>query len=431
MSSLRRLLALLLALALVAAACGRGDDDDDDDAGGGPDDTEAEGGGEPEAGPGFDGTTITLGIITPTTGRAAIIGTPLTAGHQVYFDRVNAEGGIAGKYKVELVIEDNAYVPETTVQKYDKIKDDVAMFAQILGTPPTNAVLPRLKQDNIVAAPASLDAEWVREQNLLPVGGPYQVQVINAMDYVINEADGEGKETCILYQDDPYGEAGLEGLEFAGEQLDFEVGAKVTFAAGNTDWTAQINQLKDGSCELVLLVATPADAAGALGAAAQANFAPQWVGQSPTWLKILYAGPLKPYMEANFLLASEGPEWGDTSVEGMAQLLDDLKKYKPDQEPDGYFAFGYAQAWAVTQVLEAAVENGDLSREGIVEAMNGLDEITVGGLFGDYAWGEPADREPPRTSTVFKADLAQPVGVSAASEVNFTTDAAEAFDFEE
>jgi hypothetical protein len=112
-------------------------------------------------------------------------------------------------------------------------------------------------------------------------------------------------------------------------------------------------------------------------------------------------------------------------------MLDDIEKYKKDQEPDGYFAFGYAQAWAVTQVLEAAVENGDLSREGIVEAMNGLEEISVGGLFGDYAWGAPEDRQPPRTSTVFKPQLDAPVGVEAASEVNFTTDAAEAFEFED
>ena len=41
-------------------------------------------------------------------------------------------------------------------------------------------MLPQLKPDNIVAAPASLDAFWVREQNLLPIGAPYQIQAINA-----------------------------------------------------------------------------------------------------------------------------------------------------------------------------------------------------------------------------------------------------------
>ena len=42
-----------------------------------------------------------------------MIGKPLTAGNEVYFDYVNSEGGIAGKYKVELVQEDTQYSPPT------------------------------------------------------------------------------------------------------------------------------------------------------------------------------------------------------------------------------------------------------------------------------------------------------------------------------
>ena len=41
------------------------------------------------------------------------------------------------------------------MQVYNKIKGDVVMFAQLLGTPVTKAILPLLKTDNIVASPAS------------------------------------------------------------------------------------------------------------------------------------------------------------------------------------------------------------------------------------------------------------------------------------
>ena len=58
----------------------------------------------PAATTGFDGTTITLGVITPQTGVAALIGKPLTNGNDVFFKRLNDEGGIAGKYKVKLEI---------------------------------------------------------------------------------------------------------------------------------------------------------------------------------------------------------------------------------------------------------------------------------------------------------------------------------------
>ena len=66
---------------------------------------------------------------------------------------------------------------------------------------------------------------------------------------------------------------------------------------------------------------------------------------------------------------------------------------------------------AVEVVLEVAVENGDLSREGIIEAMNSIDELTFDGLFGDYAWGAPEDRDPPRASSIFRVNPDRPIGL--------------------
>ncbi len=190
-------LAAAFALALVGAGCGQ-----DDEGGGG-----GGSGGAPENTAGFDGKTIKLGVLTPLTGPVAVIGEPLTAGNEVYFEAVNKKGGIGGKYKVELEQADTQYKPDRTVQQYNRVKSQVVAFTQVLGTAPTLAVLPQLKRDKALAAPASLDAFWVREENLLPIGGPYQVQAINSLDYYVKNG-GEGKRICSLIQDDAYGEAG-------------------------------------------------------------------------------------------------------------------------------------------------------------------------------------------------------------------------------
>ena len=44
--------------------------------------------------------------------------------------------------------------------------------------------------------------------------------------------------------------------------------------------------------------------------------------------------------------------------------MEQVKEFKPDQQPDYYFSFGYLQGIAMTALLEKAVELGDLSREG-------------------------------------------------------------------
>ena len=127
----------------------------------------------------------------------------------------------------------------------------------------------------MLAAPASLDAFWVREPNLLPVGGPYQVQAINALDYYINEGDGEGKNICSFIQDDAYGEAGQSGVDYAAENLGFEVVDTQKFKVGDKDVTGQVQRLQRSKCDAVFLVATPTDAGTIWGTAAKLGPAPE------------------------------------------------------------------------------------------------------------------------------------------------------------
>lgn len=422
-----RPLAVGLAMTLSVAACG-GDDSDDatetteDDGGGG---------GELANAPGFDGTTIKVGAITPTSGTVAVIGNPLTAGNKAYFDYYNAEkGGIAGKYKIELEVRDSGYDPTKAGQEYASLKESTVMIAQLLGTPIVNAVVEQLTDDDVVASPASLDSFWVREPNLLPLGGPYQIQAINALDWYVTDGGGEGKKVCSLIQDDPYGEAGQEGLEFAAEQLDIDLGPAATFPAppAAADFTASIGQLQGEDCEMVFLVATPSSTGAALGKAVELGFAPQWIGQSPTWLGALGLSPLAPYLEKNFLVASEGVTYGDTSVPGMAELIRIKDTYAPDQQPDVYFNFGYLQAKVVVAALEKAVELGDLSHEGILEAITELGTLSFDGLSGDYTYGEAEDRVPPTVSSIFKVDLSNPTGLSVVAK-DVEADFAKDFEF--
>lgn len=428
-----RLLALLMALTMATAACGGSSDDDDDAA----PTTEADGGddggeepaGDPEPGPGFDGTTIRLGVLTPTSGSASVIGLPITKGNEVYFERLNAEGGVAGKYQVELDVRDTAYTEATAIQEYNATKGDVVMYTQIMGTAIIKAVLSQMEQDQIAGAPATLDADWIREPNLVPIGGPYQMQVINGLDWHINENGGEGQEVCSLAQDDAYGDAGQEGVDHAAAELGFEPGPRVDFAVATADFTTQINQLESAGCEAVVLVATPLDAAGALNKAAQVGYAPQWLVVSPGFLKLLYAGDLAPYATENVVVLSEGGDWGDESIPGMAQMIADLEEYGGDQAPDQYFAFGYNQARAVHQILEHAVAKGDLSRESILASIQEIETLTFDGLLGDYTYGPIEDRDPPRKTTMFAFDTESPTGLTALAQ-DYESEAAQTFEFE-
>lgn len=415
----------LSVLALLGAACGGGSKSGSSGSGGGD-------GKSLSAVPGFDpaSNTIKVGIISPLTGPVAAIGKPLTAGNEVYFNRVNAKGGVAGKYKIEFVERDSAYVQQQAVQAYNEIKGQVVLFAQLLGTPITKAVLTSLKADGMVASPASLDADWVREPNLLPIGGPYQIQAINALTWYVTEGGGKGKKICSLASEDAYGQAGTQGVDFAAKKNGFSVVKQATFTVTKgADATASIQSLKDAGCEAVFLVSTPSDTGALLGiAASKLSFAPQWIGQSPSYIGALASSPLKDYLAKYFMVVAEGTEWGDESVEGMKNMLADIQQFKPDQQPDYYFSFGYNEANAVVQVLEKAVALGDLSHEGIMKAMEEVGTLRFQGLTGDYKYGKAADREPPLESTLFKVDPAKPIGLALVKKT-FVTDPAKEYKF--
>jgi ABC-type branched-subunit amino acid transport system substrate-binding protein len=329
-----------------------------------------------------------------------------------------------------LLQEDNQYKPDVTVQQYNKLKSNVVAFTQILGTANTLAVLPQLRTDKILAAPASLDGLWVREDNLLPIGGPYQVQAINAIDYYLSPEGGGSKDNkiCVMLQDDVYGEAGLAGITFAGTKYGFTVANTQKYKVGTADFTGQIGALSGAGCQLVFLVATPTDAGNIWGSAAKARFASKWIAQSPSYAAALSKSAVAPYLQQNVLIASEGTEWGDTAVPGMKDMVDRVAKYAPTQQPDYYFSFGYNQGRAMTAVLEKAVALGDLSRDGILNAAKQIGTLSFDGLSGDYAYGPSQDRNPPRTTTLFKVDPTKPFGLGTV-KYNFTSDAAKSYTF--
>lgn len=407
---MRKSTAVVVALALTALAssCGRA---------------------APSAAPGFDGKTIKVGVLTPLQGPVAAIGKPLTAGGQLYFDWLNKEkGGIAGKYRVEVVTEDTGYNADTALTKYQKLKDGVTLFEQALGTGIVKALVPALDRDEIVASPASLDADWVRQPHLLAVGAPYQVQFANALDYYVHDGGGQGKKVCFLGVANPYGDAGLAGLQDAARSLNIPVTATARYNQGDTSFTAPVTQLRDARCDAVFMATFSGDTSRFVGESESLRFTPQYLVQATGWDPSLAKGPLAAVMARALWVMGEGTEWGDRRVKGQADMLDRLARYAPDQAPDYYFVFGYYQAWAVAQVLEKAADRNDFSRAGIVKAMEAVGTLSFDGLSGDYRYGPPAQRVPPTASSLFSVDATKPLGL-AALKVNLQTDTARRYVF--
>lgn len=78
-------------------------------------------------------------------------------------------------------------------------------------------------------------------------------------------------------------------------------------------------------------------------------------------------------------------------------------------------------------ILEQAVANGDLSREGILQASTEA-SIDFEGLSGDYHYGPVDERQPSISNTIFRVNPEVPNGVEAV-EVGYESSYASDYDF--
>ena len=384
---------------------------------------------------GIVGRTITLGEISPLTGVAAVIGKPLTKGQEVYWQYVNDTlGGVGQKlpkeerYKVELITLDSQYRPDIQVQQYNAMKDKVLMIAQSLGTAHTNAILPQINEDKILTAAATLSSDWPKQKYVVATGAPYPAQFINAAQYLKDK--GITPKAGIIYQDDDYGLDGVKGLEFAAKEFGFQIVAKATYKTSDTSYAAPVTAMKTAGADHVFLASTPTATGTILGTAAALAYAPQFIGLSPSWAGALTGTAEKPspilgFMQKQFWVVTDAQcAWGDVKAgcEGMKELIDNHKKFGGDQAPDYYFIFGYTQARVVHQILEKAVEMGDLTRAGVVKAFESLKNVNMGGLLNQISYGsECKDKIPATGSTIWKIDPAQPIALASVATLDSPT----------
>ena len=379
-----------------------------------------------KAGPGVDVTnkTITLGILSPYSGPVADpIGKPLAKGVEVYFDSINASGGING-YKVKFLEEDTQYNPQLEVQLYNQIHTKVAMIADSLGTPTTFAIKDLAAADHMLISGATLSSALAREKYLVLVGTPYRLQVENAFDYVVNKLGVHNPSVGIIYQNDEYGQDGLTGYKEAVNFYHLHDVGQAAYAVTDTDFTAQVSQLKAAGAKYVFLTAIPTATAGIIATAFKLGYNPQWILQSPAFALALLSVPGLGALMSHAWLVSQGANWGDTSVPGMAQMMGDVQKYAPGQKPDGYFEFGYTESKITYAILKKALDNNDITRDGLFKAFESLHNVDLGGLLPPVNYGSsPNQRVPSRDSVIFAIDPTQPAGIKALSS-DFTGGAA-------
>ncbi len=435
MKQFRLLMAVLLAFALIAAACGSDDDggttaqdtsppdteamededdapatteamDDEDDA---PTTTEAmDDGGEILTDIGVDDETIKVGFLSDLTGIFAGLTVPITDGSEAYFERLNDNGGIAGR-QVETIVLDTGYDVPTHQQHYDTLSSDgadgVAMIGTSTGSPHTASIREDLVDDGLFASPLSWNSSWATAEssNVFEWGTNYCVEGMNGVSYLAETFDAT--TVAILSFPGDYGEDGALGAKLAAEALGLEV---VYDGQGQvipgSDQTPVITSLVASEADIVWATTNAGLMAEIMGGAAAQGFEGQWGGNGPSFSPLLLDSDIAPLLDTNYTHVQPYAAIGSGGSAGMDDVLSLMREYRADNQFLSVYVVSWIQGEIVRQVLEAAAANGDMTRQGIVNAALET-TIDMQGLMPDLSYaGEPNDQVI-RSSFIFDVTL--------------------------
>ena len=158
---------------------------------------------------------IVLGQSAAFTGPAAQLGIQFHAGAKLYFDLLNAQGGV-GRRAIEIRQLDDGYEPDRCVANTKKlIDDDVFALFGYIGTPTSVAALPLATKARMPFFAPFTGAMALRDpfsKTTFHLRASYNDETA----LIVKQLTNLGlKKIAVFYQNDAYGKAGLDGVTLA------------------------------------------------------------------------------------------------------------------------------------------------------------------------------------------------------------------------
>lgn len=324
---------------------------------------------------------VLFGQVAALTGPAQDLGQGMRQGILAAFDDANRHGGIAGR-TLDLKSLDDGYEPEKTVAATKEIIDTDKVFAMIgaVGTPTSKASQPIATEAKLPFIGPFTGAEFLRN--------PYNRYVVNVRASYFEETEAWIEHLtkdlgitriAILYQDDAFGLAGLEGVQRAMAQRNMALVASGSFKRNTTAVKSALLDIMKGNPQAVVTVAPYKPVAEFIKLAHQ-------VKMTPVFVAISFVGSNSLAQElggdgAGVIVSQVVPFSSDRSLPVVADYQKALTADDAKAEPGFVSLEGYLVGRLVVEALKRI--NGEPTREKLLDAIYGA-PFDLGGVTLKY-----------------------------------------------
>lgn len=322
--------------------------------------------------------SIVLGQSVALTGPGSSLAVPFHQGAKLYFDRVNAGGGINGR-RIDLVTLDDRGNSELAVANTRKLLEQgVLSLFGMYGSPQVTAIYPQIKDGEVLLFAPMAAADEFRGAMY---GNVYSIRPGYAEESVAIARHAEtlgAKRLAILHGGDSESLAALDSAVRSMPHIGANVIASAAVNSGNV--ASSVDKVLAAKPESVLVIGDANGAAAAVRDLRAKSFRGPIYGYSNTGESLL-AQELGA-SGAGVVVVRVVPKSDTAKVNVVRELMADATAANLGK-PNVYMLEGYIAARVYAEALRRSSK--EPSRAKLRKAIESLDDVSVGGFRVHFA----------------------------------------------
>lgn len=324
---------------------------------------------------------LVIGQVAPFTGAQAVTGKAIHAGIKLYFDAVNAKGGVNGR-PLKLVTRDDGQKPEETVRLARDIWTADSPIA-LMGTVGTTN-LDALDKDGLLRSarlsmvgPSSGASSVVLAPNVHLVKASYHDEVA----HLFKQLSANGlKRVAMLYQDDAFGQDVIAGARSAAQKFGVELAVLSGYPRNTVAIDKAVTEIAAANVQAVFLASSTAPAIAFVRKYAAAGGKATLYGISVIDTDALLS-ELGPDLARGYAFSVVTPLAQKSNLPVVREYLQ-LRENARDADIRSRSLEGFIGAKALVRVLQGV---NDPTPAKVTEALSAARSVDVGGFVLDFS----------------------------------------------
>ncbi len=325
---------------------------------------------------GITPSAIVIGQSAAFSGPAAQLGIQMRDGAKLWLDQVNAQGGVNGR-RIELKSRDDKYESKLAAENTKKLieEDRVFLLFAYVGTPTSQASLPIFTAARVPFVAPFTGAELLRapfNRYIFNVRASYYDETEKIVEHLART--GVNK-FAVFYQNDAYGQAGLEGVKRALARRNLQVVALGTVERNTTNVADAVKIINAAQPEATVMISAYTSVAEFVRQMKAAGSISQFFNVSFVGSKALADALGK---DGRGVMISQVVPFPWSPLTPIVKEYLDLAKRSPNFDVNFSSLEGFIAAKVLVEGLRRTGK--DPTREKFVAAMESMSNYEIGGF---------------------------------------------------